>query len=124
MMAFQNLCFLAISYILKLSQGTLSAKNDIKHAFRLLPVHPADRHLLPICWRHQIIMDTCLSFGLRSAPKLFNILAAFFFLSRILTEVRIQFNFSTGRHAFICLVSNVIPKIVRESVGPLDLLNC
>ena len=26
-------------------------------------------------WRHQIFIDTCLPFGLRSAPKLFNVLA-------------------------------------------------
>ena len=50
-------------------------KIDIKHAFRLLPVHPADRHLLAMRWKNQIYVDTCLPFGLRSAPKLFNILA-------------------------------------------------
>ena len=51
------------------------AKIDIKSAFRLLPVHPADRHLLAMRWRDNIFIDTCLPFGLRSAPKLFNILA-------------------------------------------------
>ena len=65
----------AISNILELGQGTLLAKIDIKHAFRLLPVHPIDCHLLAMCWRNQIFVDTCLPFGLRSAPKLFNILA-------------------------------------------------
>ena len=43
--------------------------------FRLLPVHPADRHFLAMHWKNQIFMDTSLSFGLRSAPKLFNTLA-------------------------------------------------
>ena len=65
----------AICQILKLGRGTLLAKTDIKHAFRLLPVHPSDRHLLAMCWHNQIFVDTCLLFGLRSAPKLFNILA-------------------------------------------------
>lgn len=65
----------AISNILELGQGTLLAKIDIKHAFRLHPVHPVDHHLLAMCWRNQIFVDTCLPFGLRSAPKLFNILA-------------------------------------------------
>ena len=51
------------------------AKIDIKHAFRLLPVCPADRHLLAMRWKNMISVDTCLPFGLRSAPKLFNILA-------------------------------------------------
>ena len=48
---------------------------DIRSAFRLLPVHPADRHLLGMKWKKNIYIDTCLPFGLRSAPKLFNILA-------------------------------------------------
>ena len=37
-------------------------------------VHPADRHLT-IEWKQSIYIDTCLPFGLRSAPNLFNILA-------------------------------------------------
>ena len=65
----------AISNILELGRRTLLAKIDIKHAFRLLPVHPADRYLLAMRWKNQIFVDTCLPFGLRSAPKLFNILA-------------------------------------------------
>ena len=55
--------------------GTHLAKIDIKSAFRLLPFHVADRHLLGMRWKGAVFMDTCLPFGLRSAPKLFNILA-------------------------------------------------
>ena len=65
----------AIEQIMALGKGTLLAKTDIKSAFRLLPVHPADRHLLAMKWRQQLYIDTCLPFGLRSAPKLFNVLA-------------------------------------------------
>ena len=65
----------AIAEIMKLGRGTLLAKVDVKSAFRLLPVHPADRHLLAMNWNAQVFIDTCLPFGLRSAPKLFNILA-------------------------------------------------
>ena len=65
----------AIQKILELGTNTLLTKTDIKNAFRLLPVHPADRHLLAMEWRKHIYIDTCLPFGLRSAPKLFNILA-------------------------------------------------
>ena len=50
-------------------------KIDIKSAFRLIPVHPADRHLLAMSWRGALYIDTCLPFGLRSAPRLFNIAA-------------------------------------------------
>ena len=74
----------AIAEILKLGRGALLAKVDIKSAFRLLSVHPADRHLLAMTWNEQIYIDTCLPFGLRSAPKLFNILAEF--LSWILEQ--------------------------------------
>jgi len=65
----------AIDYIKSIGRGALLAKIDIKNAFRLLPVHPTDRHLLSMKWKKQVFIDTCLPFGLRSAPKLFNILA-------------------------------------------------
>jgi len=66
----------AIDQIRQMGFGTLLAKIhvDIKSAFRLLPVHPADRHLSSMRWDKHIFIDTYLPFGLRSAPKLFNIL--------------------------------------------------
>ena len=64
-----------INQIAKLGSGTLLAKADIKSAFRLLPVHLADRHLLQMAWNGSIYVDTCLPFGLRPAPKIFSILA-------------------------------------------------
>ena len=66
---------IAVQHILSLGPGSLLAKLDVKSAFRLLPVHVADRHLLAMRWNDQIYIDTCLPFGLRSAPKLFNVLA-------------------------------------------------
>ena len=65
----------AIQHIQRVGQGSILAKIDIKSALRLLPVHPANRHLLAMSWNHHIYIDTCLPFGLRSAPKLFNVLA-------------------------------------------------
>ena len=65
----------AIQEILRLGRGTMLAKIDIKNAFRLLPVHPSDRHLLGMSWSDAIYIDTCLPFGLRSAPKLFYVMA-------------------------------------------------
>ena len=65
----------AIQEILRLGKGILLAKIDIQSAFRLLPVHPKDRHLLGMSWTDGIYIDTCLPFGLRSAPKLFNVMA-------------------------------------------------
>ena len=65
----------AIKEFIQLGRGALLAKIDIKSAFRLLPVHPADRNMLGMRWNDGVYIDTCLPFGLRSAPKLFNILA-------------------------------------------------
>ena len=67
----------AITELFKLGWGVLISKVDIKSAFCLLLVHPADHHLIAMTWNKQIYIDTCLSFGLHSAPKLFNILAEF-----------------------------------------------
>eukprot|EP00731_Ephydatia_muelleri_P032816 Em0024g360a len=53
-------------------QDALMAKIDLKAAFRLIPVQAADWVHLGICWQGQFYVDTCLPFGLRSAPALFN----------------------------------------------------
>ena len=60
---------------LALGRGALLAKIDIKSAYRLLPVHPADRVLLGCKWQGKIYVDGKLPFGLRSAPKIFNAVA-------------------------------------------------
>ena len=53
----------------KMWPGTLLAKIDIKSAYHIIPVHPADRHQLGMSWKGSIYIDTTLPFGLRSAPK-------------------------------------------------------
>ena len=50
-------------------------KLDIKDAYRLIPVHPDDYHLLGISWRGETYIDRALLFGLRSAPKIFSAVA-------------------------------------------------
>ena len=57
----------AVQKILILGPGSLLAKIDIKSAFYLLPVHPANRHLLRMKWNGEVYLDCCLPFGLRSA---------------------------------------------------------
>ena len=80
----KNLC--SLSYItiddatwkvIELGPGTELAKIDVKGAFRLIPVNPLDHHLLAMEWKGGIYINTCLPFGLRSAPKLFNLMADF-----------------------------------------------
>ena len=56
-------------------RGTVMAKFDLKNAFCLILVRPEDWNLLGICWRNKFYVDTCLPFGLRSVPFLFNQLA-------------------------------------------------
>ena len=63
-----------INRTLQTGPNTLLAKINSKSAFRLLPVHPADQHLLAMKWKNSIFIDAGLLFGLKSAPKLFNIL--------------------------------------------------
>ena len=43
--------------------------------FRLIPIYPADRHLLAIKWRDSIYFNACLPFRFHFTPKLFNILS-------------------------------------------------
>ena len=80
----KNLCSLsyvtiddAVRKIIEMGPGTELAKIDVKGAFRLIPVSPLDCHLLAMEWKGGIFIDTCLPFGLRSAPKLFNLMADF-----------------------------------------------
>ena len=65
----------AIQKTVDLGLNALLAKIDIKSAFRLIPVHPADRHWLAMEWNGMLFIDTCFPFGLGSAPKLFNNMA-------------------------------------------------
>ena len=65
----------AAAYVFQAGRGALLAKLDVKSAYRNIPVHPDDRYLLGIQWQGKTFVDTCLPFGLRSAPKLFNAVA-------------------------------------------------
>ena len=55
--------------------GALLAKQDIRSAYRLIPVDPRDRLLLGVQWRSAQYVDGSLPFGLRSAPKIFTAVA-------------------------------------------------
>ena len=78
----QELCSLsyvsvddAVRQILELGPGAMLAKLDIQSAYRIVPVHPADRWLLGMSWNGQTYIDTVLPFGLRSAPIIFTAIA-------------------------------------------------
>ena len=65
----------AVKLIMQLGPGTQLAKLDIKDAYRIVPVHPDDHHLLAILWEDQVYVDRALLFGVRSALKLFTAVA-------------------------------------------------
>ena len=65
----------AIQHILRLGRGAELVKLDLKNAYRMVPIHPQDHHLLAIEWEGSIYVDRALPFGLRSAPKIFSAVA-------------------------------------------------
>ena len=65
----------AVRAIRVTGSGAYLAKFDIESAYRLVPVHPDDRHLLGMRWKGKLYIDAALPFGLRSAPKIFNAVA-------------------------------------------------
>ena len=65
----------AVHIIQHLGRGTELVKLDIKDAYRIVPVHPADYHLLGIRWEDETYNDRALAFSLRSAPKIFSAVA-------------------------------------------------
>ena len=74
-----SLSFISVNDVARvvgiLGRGTMLAKTDIKSAYRIIPVHPADRLLLGMEWQGNIFIDTRLPFGLRSVPLIFTAIA-------------------------------------------------
>ena len=70
----------ALRLICHLGPGTQLVKMDLRDAYRMVPVHPNDQHLLAVTWDGAVCwqshgMDQSLPFGLRSAPKIFTAVA-------------------------------------------------
>ena len=62
-----------IRLILSGGRNCMIVKRDIKDAFRMVLVAPHQQWLLGFQWNGVYYMETCLPFGLRSAPFLFNL---------------------------------------------------
>ena len=124
----------AIHILQSLGRGAFMAKTDLKSAFRLIPIHPDDWHLLGIHWQSQYYVDMYLPFGLRSAPFLFNqlsdglewilknnygiqhaihILDDFFIAER--SKLACLTNFSTLLRVFMSLKA---PVVASKTMGP------
>ena len=65
----------AVECIQALGAGAVLTKMDLDSAYRQIPVHPEDHKLLGISWEGHTYVDRVLTFGLRSAPKIFSAVA-------------------------------------------------
>ena len=54
--------------VLHQGKGAFLVKADIKEAYRMVPVHPCDQHLLGVQWEGNVYV---FPFGQRSAPRIF-----------------------------------------------------
>lgn len=81
-----------ISNITAAGRHSIIIKRDIKDAFRNIPVAISDQWLLGFCWDDIYYCERALSFGLRTAPMLFNLFAEAFhwILLRILRYPRLN----------------------------------
>ena len=68
-------CDQIISMVAKHGPGAIMAKFDVEAAYRNIAVHPDNRYLLGMKQHGHFSVDLALSFGLRSAPYIFNCVA-------------------------------------------------
>lgn len=65
----------AVEIVKILGTDVQLVKLNIKDAYRIVPIHPADLPFLGIRWRDNVYIDRALPFGLRSGLKLFTAVA-------------------------------------------------
>ena len=61
----------AICIIKRLGKGCAMSKTDIKSAFRIIPVHPLDYHILGMHWEGNYYYDKALPMGCSGSCKIF-----------------------------------------------------
>ncbi|XP_033736378.1 uncharacterized protein LOC117324568 [Pecten maximus] len=61
----------AVQYIIQYGAGTLMAKTDIEHAYKIVPIHPQDYDLLGFKVGNQFYYDRTLPMGLSYSCQLF-----------------------------------------------------
>jgi len=64
-----------LHHVREVGRGCILVKRDIKDAFRNIPVAVNLRRLLAFEWQGHFYTESCLPFGLRTAPILFNLFA-------------------------------------------------
>ena len=63
----------AMNLVAKAGRGATMMKRDLKSAFRHIPVNYRDHWLLIFEWQGKYYADLFLPFGLRTAPRIFNL---------------------------------------------------
>jgi Reverse transcriptase (RNA-dependent DNA polymerase) len=64
-----------LEHVRNAGRGCILIKRDVKDAFRTIPLSIQSRRLMGFHWRGVTYEECCLSFGLRTAPFLFNLFA-------------------------------------------------
>jgi len=65
----------AVQGVAAMDRGLFMTKVDIRWAYRVIPIHPADHDLLGVVWHRKLFINAVLLFGLRSTPKIFTAVA-------------------------------------------------
>jgi hypothetical protein len=65
----------AVRLVAQAGRGAVMMKRDLKAAFRHVPINPCDYWLLIFEWDGKFYVDMFLPFGLRTAPRIFNLFA-------------------------------------------------
>ena len=65
----------ALDHVRRAGVGAILVKHDLADAFRHIPIHPADWWLFGFEWQGKQFQERFLPFGLRTAPRIFNLFA-------------------------------------------------
>lgn len=82
-----------VGLIRRAGQGALISKVDIQNAFRIMPIHPSDVHLVGFAWRGLFYLDKCLPMGCSISCALFER-----FSSALQYALLSKFSFSSLSH--------------------------
>ena len=129
----------AITCIKRSGIGSFMAKTDVKNAFRIIPIHPGDYHLLGIQWRGLYYFDKCMPMGCSSSCKTFEALStALEWMARY--KLKISFIIHLLDDFFLCEPSKAkcqsslssflelcdslgVPIAPEKTVGPAQVLS-
>ena len=123
-----------ISYIKLVGRGAHLAKTDIKSAFRIIPVHPSQYHLLGMKWEGHYFYDTTLPMGCSISCAIFEAFSSAMewvaknklgipYMTHVLDDFLIiaSSHYETGRqlHRFLSFCSECgIPMAPEKTEGP------